>query len=51
MLIDFHTHCFPDKIAQKALEKLAYSSGGMEYYTDGTIGGLKKSMHIWNSMG
>ena len=44
MLIDFHTHCFPDKIAQKALEKLAYSSGGMEYYTDGTIGGLKKSM-------
>ena len=44
MLIDFHTHCFPDKIAPKAVEKLSYISGGLEYYTDATIGGLKESM-------
>lgn len=48
MLIDFHTHCFPDKIAKKALDKLSYISGGMERYTDGTINGLKKSMQDEN---
>ncbi|MDO4608949.1 MAG: amidohydrolase family protein [Clostridia bacterium] len=44
MLIDFHTHCFPDKIAQKAIEKLSFCSGGLEPYTDGTVNGLKFSM-------
>ncbi len=44
MLIDFHTHCFPEKIAAKAIEKLSFVSGGMENYTDGTINGLKLSM-------
>lgn len=44
MLIDFHTHCFPDKIAEKATEKLSFLSGGLKYYTDGTVEGLKKSM-------
>ncbi len=44
MLIDFHTHCFPDKIAEKAIAKLAYVSGGLEPYTDGTLGGLRQSM-------
>ncbi len=44
MLIDFHTHCFPDKIASKAVEKLSYISGGLEPYTDGTVEGLKASM-------
>ncbi|MBQ4322492.1 MAG: amidohydrolase family protein [Clostridia bacterium] len=44
MLIDFHTHCFPDKIAQKAIEKLSYVSGGLTPYTDGTVAGLKKNM-------
>ena len=44
MLIDFHTHCFPQKIAQKAIDKLSFVSGGLEYHTDGTVEGLKQSM-------
>ena len=44
MLIDFHTHAFPKKIAGKAIEKLSFVSGGLEPYTDGTLDGLKKSM-------
>ncbi len=44
MLIDFHTHCFPDKIAARAIEKLAHASGGLTPYTDGTVGGLRESM-------
>lgn len=44
MLIDFHTHCFPEKIAEKALEKLSFSSGGLEYHTDGTVDGIRCSM-------
>ena len=44
MLIDFHTHCFPEKIAPTALQKLSFSSGGLEYYTDGTLDGLRQSM-------
>ena len=44
MLIDFHTHCFPDKIASKAIEKLSFVSGGLTPYTDGTVAGLKESM-------
>ncbi len=44
MLIDFHTHCFPDKIAERAVEKLSFLSGGLEHHTDGTASGLKNSM-------
>lgn len=44
MLIDFHTHCFPDKIAEKAISKLSFASGGLNPYTDGTVSGLKKIM-------
>ena len=44
MLIDFHTHCFPEKIATKAIEKLSYASGGLKYHTDGTVEGLRQSM-------
>lgn len=43
MIIDFHVHVFPDKIAQKAvsrLEKLAKSNA----FTDGSLAQLKKSM-------
>ena len=44
MLIDFHTHAFPDKIAEKAIPKLSLASGGLVPYTDGTVAGLKESM-------
>lgn len=43
MIIDFHTHIFPDKIAEKTIGKLE-ESGSVRAYTDGTIKGLKKSM-------
>ena len=43
-LIDFHTHCFPDAIAERAVEKLAHDSGGLIPYADGTVNGLEKSM-------
>ena len=44
MLIDFHTHAFPDKIAASAIEKLSFVSGGLNPYTDGTVSGLRESM-------
>ncbi len=44
MLIDFHTHCFPEKIACRAIEKLSFASGGLINYTDGTASSLKKAM-------
>lgn len=44
MLIDFHTHCFPESIAPKALDKLSDASCGLRYYTDGTVNGLGASM-------
>ncbi len=40
MIIDFHTHCFPEKIASRALENLSYVSGGLKYYTEGTVESL-----------
>lgn len=44
MVIDFHTHAFPDKIAPRAIEKLSDSSGGLFPYTDGTADGLLSRM-------
>ena len=43
MVIDFHTHCFPDAIAQKAIPRLEAASGLMPY-TDGTLAGLRGAM-------
>jgi len=43
MTIDFHTHCFSDEIAVKAIPKLA-EAGGIQPFTDGTVSGLKSSM-------
>lgn len=48
MIIDFHTHCFPDKIAGNAVNKLHQLSGGLKYYTDGTKNGLLNSMKECN---
>lgn len=45
MIIDFHTHTFPDKIAGKAIDKLSHTSHTVPF-TDGTVSGLKKSMKM-----
>ncbi len=43
MIIDFHTHCFPEAVAQKALEKLTAHTD-MIPCTDATVSGTKKKM-------
>lgn len=42
-ITDFHTHCFPDKLAPHAVASLEQSSGG-KAFLDGTKGALKASM-------
>ena len=50
MLIDFHTHLFPDKIAARAIESLengiinTHGTLLLKPQTDGTLAGLIKSM-------
>ncbi|ABN53786.1 MAG TPA: amidohydrolase [Hungateiclostridium thermocellum] len=43
MIIDFHVHCFPDKLAPRAVSQLA-ANAGIPPRVDGTINGLKESM-------
>lgn len=43
MIIDLHTHTFPDKIAAAAIDKLKHA-GRITPFTDGTVQGLKDSM-------
>ncbi|MBR4152903.1 MAG: amidohydrolase family protein [Selenomonadaceae bacterium] len=43
MIIDMHTHIFPDKISKDVVEKLSRTSR-TPAFTDGTLGGLKNSM-------
>ena len=43
MIIDFHTHSFPDELAVKTIPYLE-SKAGFIAKTDGTISGLEKSM-------
>lgn len=48
MIIDFHTHVFPETIARKTIEKLeemsTHSNANVKAFTDGTLDGLKRSM-------
>ena len=44
MLIDFHTHAFPEAIAPRAVQKLAHDAGGLDPQTDGTLASLKQQM-------
>ena len=46
MIIDIHTHIFPDKIAASTLEKLRGKSHS-KTFTDGTLSGLMASMKIF----
>ena len=43
MIIDIHTHIFPDKIAAEVIENLSRQSRA-KYFTDGTLNGLLDSM-------
>ncbi len=45
MIIDFHTHTFPEKIAAAALEKLREASGTVSF-TEGTDASLADSMKM-----
>jgi predicted TIM-barrel fold metal-dependent hydrolase len=44
MVVDFHTHIFPDAIANKTISMLESKSGNIAS-TDGTLNGLIKSMN------
>ena len=44
MIIDMHTHIFPDEIAAAVINKLSRVSR-TPAFTDGTLNGLKKSMY------
>ncbi len=44
MLIDFHTHAFPERIAARAVGKLAFDADGLMPQTDGTVSSLKTEM-------
>ena len=43
MVIDFHTHIFPEKISAEVIEKLSKKSKTIPF-SDGTLSGLKKIM-------
>ncbi len=43
MVIDFHTHIFPDKIAQRTIEFLS-GKGGIPPYSNGMVSGLINKM-------
>jgi hypothetical protein len=43
MIIDFHTHIFPDNIAEKTIRFLE-DEGNTKAFTNGTLNGLKESM-------
>ena len=43
MIIDFHTHIFPDKIANKTIQTLS-EKGGIPPFSDGTVNGLLDAM-------
>lgn len=43
MKIDFHTHIYPDDIAQNTITAVCERSG-INAFTDGTLAGLKRSM-------
>ena len=46
MLIDFHTHAFPDGLAEKSIPKMAEVSG-LKPFADGTVSDLAHRMDEW----
>ena len=48
MVIDFHTHCFTDSIAKRAIDSLYEACGGLyKPCSDGTVKGLINNMDKW----
>jgi len=47
MLIDFHTHCFPDKVAATAIPMLA-EKAKLVPYSDGTVADSEAKYNEWN---
>ncbi|MDO4521731.1 MAG: hypothetical protein Q4B57_01145 [Eubacteriales bacterium] len=45
MIIDFHTHTFPDKIAEKTIAALS-DIGKISAHRSGTVDSLKESMQL-----
>jgi len=43
-IIDFHTHIFPDALAERAITAMIENAPVMHNHTDGTLAGLKRSM-------
>ena len=43
-IVDMHTHAFPEKIAVRAIEKLAETTGNYRPHLDGRISSLLSSM-------
>ncbi|MBQ7522550.1 MAG: amidohydrolase [Clostridia bacterium] len=44
MIIDFHTHVYPEKIAEKTIQALVNSAEGVKVHTKGTLDALLESM-------
>ncbi len=44
MVIDFHTHVYPDKIAEKTINTLMKSAPNVKVFTKGTLDSLLESM-------
>lgn len=44
MIIDFHTHAFPDALAPLAMKALLAEAPGIKAYLNGTVGELLRSM-------
>ena len=49
MIIDFHTHAFGEKVANRAVSQLAQSVGGAIPETDGTIEGVRAHLRKHNA--
>ena len=44
MVVDFHTHVYPDKIAERTIHTLMSSAPDVKIYTKGTLNALLESM-------
>ena len=47
MIVDFHTHIFPDELAPRAIEVLTDVEEPYIPVSDGTAAGLLENMDVW----